>query len=399
MSDLIDLFRSLVLIPSPSLKEEAVAKKICDVLKQDHIDVSTDTYGNVYGKIPATDSTKKSLLLTAHMDVVGDKSPIILHETDKIIETDKSRTLGADDKAGIACAITLAKWIKQNPTIKHGGLELLFTRDEEQGMSGAKNVLFDKLDSEYVIVLDADRLGDFQIAGAGFTDMSLKVINTKGGHSGIDISDKTRLNAVKILCEIASEIPQGVFYENETGVVTSINIGSIVGGGIKNPDSTKQGTSFMAELSEQAMTNIINTDAYATYSIRSSDKKKENELITKIKNIVSKAQQKYENLAEILVTFTEKMPPFEEAADKTLVNVGKKAGENLGIKMNITSFHAGAETHLYANKKNKKGILFKPVLMGAGNVYNMHSAKEYVEKDSMEESFKLLQEIFKLFNA
>lgn len=399
MSDLIDLFRFLVLIPSPSLKEETVAKKICDILEQNHIDVSTDSYGNVYGKISATDSSKKPLLLTAHMDVVGDKSPVVLHETDEIIETDKSRTLGADDKAGIACAITLAKWIKQNPTIKHGGLELLFTRDEEQGMSGAKNVNFNQLNSEYVIVLDADRLGDFQIAGAGFTDMSLKITNTKGGHSGIDISDKTRLNAVKVLCEMVSEIPQGVFYENETGVVTSINVGSIVGGGIKNPDSKKQGNAFMSELSELAMTNIINTDAYATYSIRSSDKKKENELTDKIKNIVSKYQQKYANLADIVVTFAEKMPPFEESSDKTLVNVGKKAGENLNIKMNITSFHAGAETHLYANKKNKNGALFKPVLMGAGNIYNMHSANEYVEKDSMEKSFNLLQEIFKLFNA
>ena len=36
------------------------------------------------------------------MDVVGDDSPINLQLNGNIIETDKTRTLGADDKAAIA---------------------------------------------------------------------------------------------------------------------------------------------------------------------------------------------------------------------------------------------------------------------------------------------------------
>ncbi|MCQ2913754.1 MAG: M20/M25/M40 family metallo-hydrolase [Alphaproteobacteria bacterium] len=398
MSELIDLFKELVLIPSPSMHEEKVADKICEILKEADIEVSKDDFGNVHGKILANDNSKKSLMLSAHMDVVGDKSPIVLKESDNIIETDKTRTLGADDKAGVASAISLAKWLKKNPDIKHGGLELLFTRDEEMNMSGAKHVDFNKVDSEYVIVMDADRLGDFQIAGAGFIRLTLRVQNTKGGHSGIDIDDTSRINAVKVLSEIMSEIPQGVYYKNETGVVTSINAGVVVGGGVKNIETNKQGSAFMDELLEQGMCNIINTDAYALYSIRSSDKKKEAELLDEIKTIQTKFQQKYKGLADIVVECTETMKPFEKSSDETLINVARKAGENLGIKMNITSFHAGAETHHYAHQKNKFGKILKPVLMGAGNVYNMHSAKEYVEKDSMEKAFVLLKEIFTLFN-
>ena len=42
------------------------------------------------------------------MDVVGDSSPIRLHTEGDFIQTDGSRTLGADDKVGIACALLLA---------------------------------------------------------------------------------------------------------------------------------------------------------------------------------------------------------------------------------------------------------------------------------------------------
>ena len=60
---LIDLFCELVLIPSPSLKEEKVAQKILAIFKENNIDATTDEYGNIKAKIQATDITKKPLLL------------------------------------------------------------------------------------------------------------------------------------------------------------------------------------------------------------------------------------------------------------------------------------------------------------------------------------------------
>lgn len=81
-----------------------------------------------------------------------------------------------------------------------------------------------------------------------------------------------------------------------------------------------------------------------------------------------------------------------------MIKTAEKAAEKLGLKLNVSSFHAGAETHIYAQRKNAGGKTFKPYLVGAANIYNMHSAAEYVETQSMEKGFELIKTIFYTFN-
>ena len=265
---LIDIFCTLAQIPSPSGQEQKVAKKIIELLSESGIEAYEDNFGNVRAKIPATDSTKQPLLLSAHMDVIGDNSPVNIKYDGKYIETDKKRTLGADDKAGVAAAINLAIEVKNNQNLKHGGLELVFTKDEEQGLSGINHVDFSDIESEYVLVLDADKLGQILVAGASYTNAILEVKAFKGGHSGIDIADTDRVNAVKLIGELINQIPQGVYKSNELGVVTSINIGSVIGGGVEPcikqiSDENIKSESFIDYVAEKSMTNLINTYAKA----------------------------------------------------------------------------------------------------------------------------------------
>jgi di/tripeptidase len=144
---LINLFCTLAQIPSPSLHEEKVSDKILEIFKENNIEAHKDDYGNVRAKIPATDSNKKPLMLSSHMDVVGDDSPVNIVLNGNIIETDKTRTLGADDKVGVAAAIMLATEIANNKDLKHGGLEITFTRDEEQNMTGIHHVNMNEIES------------------------------------------------------------------------------------------------------------------------------------------------------------------------------------------------------------------------------------------------------------
>ena len=60
--------------------------------------------------------------------------------------------------------------------------------------------------------------------------MTIEVNTFKGGHSGIDIADRTRENAAKLIADIVSNLPQGVYYSENNKVVTSCNIGGIVSG-------------------------------------------------------------------------------------------------------------------------------------------------------------------------
>ena len=403
-NNLIDLFCTLAQIPSPSGQEDNVSAKIIEILTKAGIKAEHDSFKNVIAKVPATDPSKKPLALSAHMDVIGDNSPVNLRYDGKFIETDKKRTLGADDKAGVAAAMKLAMEIASDKDLKHGGLELVFTKDEEQGLSGINNFDFSQLESEYVLVIDADKAGQILVAGASYTNALLTVTTPKGGHSGIDIADKTRANAVKLIAELINAIPQGVYKANELGVITSINIGSVIGGGVEPcikqiSDESIKADSYIDYISEKSMTNLINTRARARYSIRSSEVSTENELIAKIQQIVADFNKKYDGIASAEFLATPHLPAFERSDDDTIEKVGKEACEKAGITPDISSFHAGAETHVYAKQKNKNGVPFKPYLIGSADVFNMHSPDEKMDAASYLKGYESIKNMFLIFNS
>ena len=376
--ELVDLFCNLAEIPSPSLHEEHVAGWIKNYCAERGIHAENDSYGNVYVNIPANDASKQSLLLSAHMDVIGDDSPVVTYLDGDLIRAE-GRTLGGDDKAGVANALYFASQLVKSD-IKHGGLELFFTRDEESGMSGIHNADFKKLRSKYILVCDSDTLGQLEVSGASYTLATIKIKSAKGGHLGIDIGDKTRHNAAKLVAELVNNLPQGVFYEENGFVITSCNIGGIQAG-------------------KPEVTNIINTDALVTYSIRSASRAKEAELKAEMEAEVKRFNDKYAPFANAELTFAEHLPPFEASDDKFIPEVFKKAGANLGSDVKVSSFHAGAETHIYANETNAQGEKFLPYLIGLATVCNMHSREENLDYKSLLKGQELLSEIFKNFNA
>ena len=331
-NEVLDIFCNLVSIPSPSLKEEKVIEWILDFCKKNGIDGKKDNYGNIYIHVPATDETKEPIMLSSHMDVVGDDSPVNNFLDGDFIKAE-GRTLGADDKVGVACALKLAKdlaGLTPPPTplpqgagepCAHGGLEITFTRDEETGMSGIEHVEFDKILSKYVLVCDADKLGQLQISGASYTNAKITVRGLKGGHSGIDIGDKTRLNAAKLIAELLAEFPQGAYYTDETGVITSCNLGAIVAGGVQNSvanlvEKGVKTNDYITEIMKKTSTNIINTLGMASYSIRSASVAKEEELKALMQSIVDKFNEKYKDLAEAKIEF--------EVHLKKLMTIGLK---------------------------------------------------------------------------
>lgn len=376
--ELVDLFCNLAEIPSPSLKEEKVANWIKDYCDKNGINCKFDNYNNVYIHVPATDNTKQPLLLSSHMDVIGDDSPVKTYLDGDFIRAE-GRTLGADDKAGVANALLFAKELASS-NLKHGGLEIMFTRDEESGMSGIRHVEFDKLNSKYVLVCDSDSLGQLEVAGASYTLVRIKVHSYKGGHSGIDIGDSTRENAAKLIADIIANLPQGVYYSENGEVVTSCNIGGIKAGNIE-------------------VTNIINTDAEVSYSIRSSSRKYEQELQDRMKLEVDEFNKEYENIAKASITFEEHLPPFEKTDDEYIPILFETAAKKVGVTPEISSFHAGAETHIYANETNAKGEKFAPYLVGLATVCNMHSKEEYLNYKTILKGHELLKSFFDAFNS
>lgn len=376
---LVNLFCDLAEIPSPSLRETGVSEYIKRFCVDRNIDCKLDNYGNVYIHIPPTDSTKQYMLLSSHMDVVGDDSAVKVYLDDEGLLHAEGRTLGADDKAGIANALYFTEYLSKSD-IKHGGLEVVFTRDEESGMSGIHNLDMAKLKSKYVFVLDSDSLGQLMTSGASYTLAALNVHTFKGGHSGIDIGDPQRENAAKLIADLISQMPQGVFYSDEKhNIVTSCNLGGIAAGNVN-------------------VTNVINTDARASYSIRSSSREHEEELKELMCFHVERFNEEYEGIAKALLTFEEHLPPFEESGNNFVPQMFEAVAKECGVKAETGSFHAGAETHIYANSLNSKGEQFIPFLVGLADVHNMHSSEENVDYASIIKGQELLRKFFEYFN-
>lgn len=377
---LIDLFCSLAEIPSPSLKERAVAEYIKSICDENNISCEFDSYENLYIYVPSTDDSKEPLLLSSHMDVIGDDSPVKTYLDEEGLIHAEGRTLGADDKAGVANALYFALWLAKSD-IKHGGLELVFTRDEESGMSGIRHLDTTKLKSKYALVLDSDSLGQFMTSGASYTLASIDIHSFKGGHSGIDIGDTSRENAAKLVADLVAQLPQGVFYSDETdhSVVTSCNIGGIQSGDV-------------------SVTNIINQDAKVTYSIRSSSREKENELKGIMEFYVNEFNKTYTDVAHAELKFEEHLPPFEKGWDNFIPQIFEVAAKAVGVEPEVGSFHAGAETHIYANSYNSKNEKMLPFLVGLADVHNMHCKEENVCYKSMLKGQEVLRKFFEEYN-
>jgi len=416
----INLFVELCKISSPSLKEEKLSQKILDIFRENNIFAEYDDYKNIIAKIPAAKGFEDvpPIILSAHMDVVGgsEEVNIRLSQDKTCIETDKTRTLGADNKAGVAGILDLAiSLASQDNKIPHGQIEITFTRDEETGMTGIHNLDTSKLNSKYVIVCDGEAVGELDCEGAGFTNIYIKVHGGKGGHSGMNIHEKNRISAVKVLTELDSKIPQGVFKSSEKGTVTSINAGVISGGALNTfimekfkdiYELGREGKEFPQEIGAKNMfdlinqnsaLNIISSEAQIAYSLRSSEPENEEELLAIIYQAKNEIQQKYGDLIKIDLEIQKHLKPFVKSDDDFLIKSIIKAGINQQMTVVPEAFHAGAETHVFANEKtNSKGEKFVPVIIGLANLFDIHSSDEKIDWKSFLEGRKWLENIVKI---
>lgn len=382
---LIDTFVRLCEIPSPSLDEAILSEYIMRVFHENNISAYYDDYKNIIATIPATQGLEKlpALLLSAHMDVVGDSKPVNvrLSADGKYIETDKTRTLGADNKAGVAGILDLAISLKDIP---HCPIEITFTRDEEKGMTGIRNLDTSKLKSKYAIVADGEQLGELDVEGAGFTNLYVKIYGGKGGHSGINIHETDRISAIKVLAEAMSKIPQGVYKSDpQKGTITSINAGVCSGGEVE--------TGFL---------NVIASEAKVAYSLRSSQPDNEYQLLSEIKSIIEEINAKYNRLINVELEIEPHLSPFVKSNDEFLTNKIIQAAQKLGINSTPASFHAGAETHVLANeKKNATSEAFVPVILGLADLQNIHSSREQLDWQSFLRGRQWLEQVVVEFSS
>lgn len=201
-------------------------------------DAHLDEHGYVYATIPATtDKPVPVICFCSHMDtspdcsgkdvkpqivrnyqggdivLQGDRSQVIRagehpaladqigHD---IVTTDGTTLLGADNKAGVAEIMDAAKFLIENPQIKHGAIKILFTPDEEIGR-GVDKADLKKLGADFAYTMDGETAGHLEDETFS-ADGATVTISGVSAHPGF--AKGKMEHAIKIAARIVDSLPK-----------------------------------------------------------------------------------------------------------------------------------------------------------------------------------------------
>ncbi|MFA6618814.1 MAG: aminoacyl-histidine dipeptidase [Candidatus Neomarinimicrobiota bacterium] len=283
--NILNVFEEISQIPRQSKHEEAISQWLVDWAKERDIKVWRDDVLNVFMSIPATAGYEDRPIVTlqGHMDMVCEKTPESVHDfkndpIELVYKGDwlyaNKTTLGADNGIALAYALAIA-----DSDIPHPELELLFTVDEETGLTGALALKPNSLKGKILINIDSEEEGAFTIGCCGgvdtkiyfpleydevrFDTFKLTIGGGFGGHSGGDIV-RHRANANKLLARTLWALEEEV----------RMRLVSIHGG---------------------TAHNAIPRDSEAVIAIPAKEKKKADEIVTEM---VAIFQNEYKGFEE-----------------------------------------------------------------------------------------------------
>jgi tripeptide aminopeptidase len=362
-----------------------LAKELTDIGASDVYYDKEHCY--VYASIPGnTGSDSPAIGFIAHMDtsdaVSGkdvkprivenyDGNDIVLSEAEKVvlspvdfpelknhigedlIVTDGTTLLGADDKAGVAEIMAVAKALLNDPSIKHGDIKIAFTPDEEIG-GGTDYFDIERFGAKYAYTVDGGKLGELEYENFNAAEGVIKV-RGRSVHPG-DAKNKM-INASLICFEFHSLLP--VF---------------------QNPMYTegREGFFHLCDI------NGTCDSAEASYIIRDHDKKLFEEKKELFKSAAEFLNKKYGegtvevNLKDQYFNMVELIKPHQH-----LVDNAKKAMTDLGVTPIDSPIRGGTDGAMLSYKG-----LPCPNLCTGG--YNYHGKYEYASIQEMKKVVEIL---------
>lgn len=282
------------------------------------------------------------------------------YQGNTLITTDGTTLLGADDKAGIAEIITAMEFILSHPEIEHGTIKVAFGPDEEIG-TGANNFDAKKFATDVAYTLDGGPLGELEYETFNAAKADITFLG-KNVHPGT--AKNKMINAVKLAILFNSYLPAEEVPENTDGYEGFFHLTGIEGN------------------EEEAISSyIIRDHSHEEFEIRKKTildiQKKMNNELGQERVIVNMIDQYY-NMKEII----------EE--DMSVVDIPKKAMENLNIKPIIAPVRGGTD----GSKISFMGIPTPNIFAGGEN---MHGRYEFVSLQTMEKATDVIIEIIKLY--
>ena len=393
----IDRFLKLVSYPTtsdersetcPSTPQQRVlAEELVRQMQELGIqDARVDAYGYVYGTIPANCEKDIPVYgLIAHMDtapdapgenirarvteaydggdvVLNEEKHIVLSPEEypqlknavgkRLIVTDGTTLLGADDKAGVAEILSAAELLLTSDR-KHGTVKLAFTPDEEIGC-GADNFDVAGFGADYAYTVDGGAIGELEYEN--FNAASAKiVIRGKSIHPG---SAKGQMvNAALVAMELHGLLPA-----------------------LETPYYTDGYEGFYHLTDLQGETE----QAELHYIIRDHDRAKFEDRKAVMQKVCAEIDRRY-GAGTVELTLRDSYYNMKEKIEPCmfLIENAKRAMEQLGIEPKVVPIRGGTD----GARLSFEGLPCPNLCTGGEN---FHGRFEYIPAEDMERITQLL---------
>ena len=369
-----------------------LAKILVDDLKEIGIDnARMDDNGYVYASIDGTVKDAPVIGLISHMDTaleltgkgvnpqiikkyeggdikLNDKYKLTEEEFPflkdlvghKLVTTDGTTLLGADDKAGIAIIMTVAKYFMENRDQEFGDIKIGITPDEEIGR-GADLFDVEKFGADFAYTIDGGPVGELEYENFNAASVDIH-IEGKSVHPGS--AKNVLVNALLVALELNQMLPVNERPEYTEGYEGFYMLDEI------------HGTS--AEVDMAYIIRDFFTDTF--------NQKKE-----MLEKSVDFLNEKYGHIIDIKIedsyyNMREKVEPHIE-----IIDLAKDAIEKEGITPIVKPIRGGTD----GARLSYMGLPTPNLFTGG---YNYHGRYEIVSVDIMEKSVNVIKNII-LANA
>ncbi len=365
---LLDRLVSLCRIPGPSGNEKKVADFIMNAVR-----VKGDGAPGVYvfpeASIPGGGNTadilvtvpgsadKEPVLLSAHMDTVPvpETGEIPVVYDNGILRTDGSCVLGGDDRAGVAAALEMMDLALEFPGL-HGGIELLFTVQEELGCLGSKDLDTSVIKSRFGYNLDGETPPGTLIVRAPHKVRFTCHVRGKSAHAAL--APEEGISAVRIAGRIIDRFPHG-----RVDGETTVNIGMIKGGG---------------------QTNVVPDHVVLTGEMRSFSRERLDKVRALAERIAEDAAAAFGG--SVRIEWEDLYQGYSVDESHGCIGLFRAACERSGAEPELLTSPGGGDS----NNLNALGIT--DAVFGLG-MHSIHTPKEYMITDEYFKAVDILKEI------
>ena len=381
--------------PSSEIQWDLAKVIVKDLEEIGLVDISLDENGYIMGTLPSnTQKDIPTIGFIAHMDTAPsfngkDIKPRIIENYDgndiilnsdlnismtvkdfpelkkyvnqRLIVTDGTTLLGADDKAGIVEIMTALKYLKENPSIEHGEIKIGVTPDEEIGR-GANLFDVEKFGAKFAYTIDGGEVGELEFENFNAASANI-IIKGRDIHPGA--SKNKMINAMLLAIELNAMLP--------------VN---------ERPEYTEGYEGFFLLTNFKGTIETTEID----YIIRDHSKEKFLEKKELIENTVKYLQGKYKD-AEINLTLKDSYYNMREMIEPVyhIVDLAKNAMIEVGVKPIIKPIRGGTD----GARLSFKGLPCPNIFTGG---HNFHGKFEFIPIESMEKSVKVILKIVEILS-